>query len=62
MKKFTAADVGLLISITVFIVFGNVDKIFNVMIIEEPFPKPFSVIKSDNQRTIIDPVIKVIII
>ena len=45
MKKFTAADVGLLISITVFIVFGNVDKIFNVMIIEEPFPKPFSVIK-----------------
>jgi hypothetical protein len=41
---------------------GNPDKIFNVITMEEPFPIPLSVIKSLNQRTIIDPVINAKII
>ena len=45
-------------SVIVFIVFGNTDKIFNVITIEDPFPIPFSVIKSLNQRIIIDPVVR----
>ena len=37
---------------------SNTDKIFNVITIEDPFPIPFSVIKSLNQRIIIDPVVR----
>jgi hypothetical protein len=40
-----------------FIVLGSTDKIFKVIMIDEPLPMPFSVIRSLSQRTIIDPVV-----
>ena len=41
-----------------FLLYSVILIIFNVITIEDPFPIPFSVIKSLNQRIIIDPVVR----
>ena len=50
---------GFFKSTRAFKVLGRLDNIFKVIIIEDPLPNPFSVIKSDNHNTIIEPVINV---